>query len=417
MRYISLLVFLFSQSVVAGGEWGEFRRILTEENLESHIFLYKRDDSSFCFLNLNIYQTVDGSTKLVESLNEISSPCDFSEEEVIQTLVQNTDISESNIESLTKQGVAYLSASGEIGPVHEFQPAMAGLPILAGRVLLAMVPVGSVVILSIQRVAGITDLDLDPPETILEKIQRTITAVRLLLMLNRELSMLRPLQSLGRDMGDWPEGRENRIWELYPVDELNNPETLPTPPVVEDRKEWIEGLLALHEADKQRIEEWRRRQKEMQERRREEIIRRSQEAQAKREERQDSENQSDEELQDRSERVNFWEREEMEEAEWREWEEAERMSEDYQEKFRLWKESLEQAMGVELTDEEAMSLLNELEVEEFLAVYKMGKDFYEQKLGRELTDQEDRWLLQAKKNLLDRDYLQYLQDGFKGHLN
>ena len=75
-------------------------------------------------------------------------------------------------------------------------------------------------------------------------------------------------------------------------------------------------------------------------------------------------------------------------------------------------------MGVKrISDIQAMILLD-LWQEGFLDRYDLIENLYKEKLGRPLTEQEEMWLLQTKKNLLDKEgYLQDLRNSLLYHLN
>ena len=218
--YIWFLFFLFSQFVWAEGEQREFRQFLTEKNLKSYTFLYKGKDENLCFLDPNIYQTADKSDNLIKLLNKISLLCDFSKEEVIQKIVQNTNIGKSDIEVIAKQGGGYFSTSGEVVPAYEFPVMTAGVPAITSVIAwFAGVPPSSVIILSVATVASITNSYFHP-ENILQQINWTISVGQLLLKVNRELTMLWPLKMVQEGDMYWnPESEK----PLFPEEGLGDP--------------------------------------------------------------------------------------------------------------------------------------------------------------------------------------------------
>ena len=147
MKCVWFLFFLFSQSVLAGGEWRDFGKVSDEKDQESYLVRYTRPDGSSCFLDPRIFQTKDENADIVKLLDKHF--CKFSEEEgIIQGILQNADASQSVIGLIPSPDGSYFSMPVEIIPVLGFNPAaMSGLVIAGGVV--STLPPGWVVIIAL----------------------------------------------------------------------------------------------------------------------------------------------------------------------------------------------------------------------------------------------------------------------------
>ena len=113
------------------------KKINAEDSI-TYLALYKRDDSSFCILNPNNYQSTIKNLKLIQFVEENSLICSPSDEDVIHRITYAR--TEQGIGVIAGDNGHYLTVSVETLPVNQFESVLWPIPFIVGGMMVSRIP-------------------------------------------------------------------------------------------------------------------------------------------------------------------------------------------------------------------------------------------------------------------------------------